>query len=60
MTSTVRQGPPNGLENSLFIVKLRNTYYVRSLFKGYGLLYEAMRIPEEYAIFPMCRKPVKH
>jgi len=60
MTSTVWQGPPNGLENSLFIVKLCNTYYVRSLFKGYGLLYEAMRISEEYAIVPMCRRSVKH
>lgn len=60
MTSTVRQGPPNGLENSLCIMKLCNIYYDGSFFKGYGLVYEAMRITEEYGIVRMYRRSVKH
>jgi len=53
-------GLPNGLENSLCIMKLCNTYYGRSFFKGYGLLYEAMRITEEYGVVHVYRRSVKH
>jgi hypothetical protein len=41
-------------------MKLCNTYYGRNIFKGYGLLYEAMSITEEYGIVSMYRRSVKH
>jgi len=43
-------------------MKLCNTYYGSSFFKGYGLLYEATRITREYGIVHVYeyRRSVKH